>query len=60
MRETLLRVSSFDYDFVSTALVLELTVVRVFFPQSKWIKLYAALHQMKSIDLSHFSCSKNS
>lgn len=52
-RKTLLRVGNFYYDFVSTILFLHLVLVRVF-PQNKCIKLYAALHQMKSIEPSDF------
>lgn len=54
MRKTLLRVSSFENDFISTALFLECVIVRVFSPKNKWLKLDVALHQMKSIDLLNF------
>lgn len=37
MRKTFLRVSSFENDFISTALFLECITVRVFPPKNKWI-----------------------
>lgn len=64
MRKTLLGEGNFDNDFVSTVRLLELVIVKASPPkntliQNKWIKLYAAFHQMKPVDLSDFY-SKNS